>query len=245
MKTKTLRYILSGAVIAGTIATAVLAARAGVKAEKKINKAADESDDPLTFKDKVKAAAPSYIPTAVVATATIACEIAGFKVGSKYAAAAAAPMAVAAKMYNDYRKETIEQYGDEADRKIREAILNKTVSVDGSVAQHLDDCLGSLDPEKTYLFYIAMLDRYIEVTPFMMRNSEYEANRVFADRGECAVNYWTGCMGFEEDYFRDDVCWYASSGVMFIDFQHIPVKMSDGTEAIVVTTTYLPEANFD
>ena len=134
------RLILTAASCAGTVITAVLAARGGAKCDRILqNMPADAS----TF-DKVKAGAPVYIWAAAAGAATIACNIASHQVGTAIIASGAATIAtlssklggarMSAKEYMDKAKEVL---GKEKEMEIRKELakpaIHPSIGKDGEV----------------------------------------------------------------------------------------------------------------
>lgn len=106
----------------GVVATAVLTAKATPKASERIKKAEYEKDELLTKFEKVKAAAPAYIPAIVVGVSTIACIFGANTLSKKSQASLASAYALLDASYKEYSSKTKELYGADADQRIKEEI---------------------------------------------------------------------------------------------------------------------------
>ena len=119
--------ILTGASVLGVVATAVVASRDTIKAIRIVN---DISEDERDMKTVIKSTWHCYIPTALTAVATVACVISGHATSVKTQKGLISAYTMLDRGFKEYREKTVEIYGEDADRKIREAILNgKAVNI--------------------------------------------------------------------------------------------------------------------
>ena len=108
----------------GVIATAVIAAKATPKACELLEEAEDIKGEELTVVEKVKTAAPAYIPTAITCAATIGCIFGAAILSKKGQANIAGAYALLDRSYKEYKKKVEEMYGEDADDQVQEAIAN-------------------------------------------------------------------------------------------------------------------------
>lgn len=104
----------------GVVATAITAVKNTPKAQYLIQKAEYEKDEELTTFEKVKAAAPAYIPTAIVAGSTIACVLGSNILNKQTQASMASAYALLDASYKEYRRKVNDIYGENADSEILE-----------------------------------------------------------------------------------------------------------------------------
>ena len=117
-KTRAISIALTCISTVGVIVTSVLTAKATVKATKLIEDAEHEKGEELTTSEKVKTAAPAYIPAILVGASTIAC-IFGIEVlNSHQQASLMSAYALLDNSYKEYRMKVKELYGDEADDRV-------------------------------------------------------------------------------------------------------------------------------
>ena len=114
-RTSTLLTIV-GAI--GVIATAVTAAKNTPKAQYLIQKAEYEKDEELTTLEKIKVAAPAYIPTVIVAGSTIACIFGSNILNKQTQASMASAYALLDASYKEYRRKVNDIYGENADSEV-------------------------------------------------------------------------------------------------------------------------------
>lgn len=138
------REIMLGGAIAGTIITAVLSWRAGIKAEKVLNKqkvkmeglkSIEEADEEVYKEEKrkvtmetVKMMVPVVAPPALAATGTIISVIGGYKVASKQIAVLSGLYSMSEKALSDYQSKTKEMIGTKKEQEIRDEINADKVS---------------------------------------------------------------------------------------------------------------------
>lgn len=115
--------ILSTIAAAGVVTTAVLAAKATLKAKERLGEIAPSQITPK--KDVVKAVWMLYIPAGLSGAATIACIIGANKIGARQNAALLAAYTLADQSFKQYKDEVLEQIGDVKERKIGEAVALK------------------------------------------------------------------------------------------------------------------------
>jgi Family of unknown function (DUF6353) len=116
--------ILSVAAIAGTVGTAVLAAKASFEAAKDIQEA---DPKPETLREKVELVWPHYVPAGVTGVATIASIIGSDRISNKRTAAAVTAYTVAEQAFSEYRHKVIEQIGANKEQNVRDTIAQDVI----------------------------------------------------------------------------------------------------------------------
>ena len=119
--------ILSGAAVAGVIATAILAVRSTPKAYEALSEEEDAKGTNLTLAEKAKTAWRFYIPAALSGTATIACIIGANQIGARRYAALAGAYTLVDKSFREYKDEVLKQIGEKKEEKIQEAIAERHI----------------------------------------------------------------------------------------------------------------------
>lgn len=112
--------ILSCMGIVGVAATTILAIKATPKAICLLEEAEDKKGEELSKIEKIKIAAPVYIPTIATGLSTIACIASANFLNKKHQANLASAYALINASYNNYRRKVNELYGEDADSKIIE-----------------------------------------------------------------------------------------------------------------------------
>lgn len=245
--------ILSCLAAAGVIGTAILAARSTPKALWKIREDSKEKHDgdpdAYTALEAVKSAWICYIPAAVTGTATIVCIFGANVLNKRQQASLASAYALLNDSYQNYKSKLKELYGDEAHRKIIDAIAaEKTTDVYISSAgvfgkNSLD--FDEHDPRDNRLFYDSFSQRYFESSINRVIQAEYHLNRNFMFAGYIALNDFYEFLGLEKTDFGESVGWSGVNGdIYWIDFNHHKAVMDDGLECYIIDMVFEPTADY-
>lgn len=225
----------------GVVATAVVASYSTKHAIDRVKKAEEEKQEPLTVKEIIKTAIPSYIPTAAVTASTIVCICGIHGTHKKYEASLIAASGVLADRFKNYRKEVVEQYGQEKDLEICEKVLK---------SEWLDTSIYDSWPEGIANFYDADGDRIFQARSADVLQAEYELNRLFILQGFTTLYDWYQCLGIPS--YDDDECMHIGwgdyvgprdYGYSFIDFHHKKEKIR-GVECISIKFPFPPTDDF-
>lgn len=242
----------------GVIGTAVLSAVATPKAVKCIERAKEEKGEELTTMEKVKVVAPVYIPTALLGVSTITCIFGSTALSKRSQASMASAYALLNQGYTEYRKKVNELYGEDADKKVRDAIaLQKCEVVDRDYVNWCSDAisLDEITDENEYcLFYEEISGRYFESTLLKVQSAEYHFNRNFTMFGAACVNDYYQCLGLAAIEGGDSIGWNISDGVYWMDFDHRKVAINDDLQvnlirphqfAYAISPIWSPSVDFD
>lgn len=127
--------ILTGFAVAGTISTAVLAARAHVEATKKLDEElvffnltenGFESREP-TFKEKIKIAWKCYIPPVIMGAATIGCIVGAHSINLHRNAVLAGAYTLAETSLKEFQSKAKEIVGENKVREIKDEIVKDKI----------------------------------------------------------------------------------------------------------------------
>lgn len=221
----------------GVVATSVMAVKATPKALNLIEAAKDEKGEELTKWEIVKVAGPTYIPSAIMGAATIAC-IFGSNIISKHQQAALmSAYALLDNSYKEYKKKVDELYGEEAGKQVRAEIAKDQYTGDAIL---LDD--------DTELFYDFYSGSYFESTKEAVLKAEYETNRALYVNGAVSLNEFYEFLGLDPKPEYEELGW--SCGQIeemywhnWIEFDHeetILDEDSDGNEGLLCTIIHMP-----
>lgn len=207
------------------IATSIMAVKATPKALSHLEVAKEEKGDDLTKFEIVKVAGPAYIPAIAMGASTLACIFGANILNKRQQAGMASAYALLDSSYKEYRKKTIELYGEEGDKKIKDEIAkDKYNKAD----------IKQSDPDKT-LFYDDYSGRYFESTIEAILYAKYALNRDLHMREYATLNEWYDYIKLPHVDSGDELGW--STGMNFdyywqtwIDFAHNKVVMDDGRE---------------
>lgn len=220
----------------GVIATGVLVAMAAPKALKKVEEAEETKGEELTKFEKVKAAAPVYIPAVVTGAATIVCIFGANTLNKKHQASLMSAYALLDTTYREYQKKVVDIYGEEADTRIKTEIAK----------DHYEELPVQSDKQ---LFFDFLSMRYFESTMADVIKAEYEVNKMLAEFHEVGVNDFYHFLDIPPAVFDDELGWSIEAGAAWygyswIDFKHENVIMEDGLECCIITTVHPPTADY-
>lgn len=244
--------ILSCFGAAGVVGTSVLAVKATPKALRKIrsdSKYTHNDPDAYTKLEAFQSAWFYYIPSVVMGAATIVCIFGANVLNKHQQAAITSAYALLNDAYQDYKNRLKELYGEDAHRKIVEAIAVEKAN-DVYIASTGLIKGSSLDfdehnPDDNRLFYDTYSKRYFESSINLVLQAEYYLNRDFAIGGYRSVNDFYEFLGIEPISGGDEIGWDISSGLAWIDFDHYKTVLEDGLEVCVIDMDWLPEVMED
>lgn len=205
---------------AGVVATAVFASKDAIKAAKRIEVATDKKPpkiettyadneplmtvehNPLTKREKFLAAAPAYIPTAIMGAATIACIFGSTVLSKRSQVSLMSAYALVNTSYNRYRKAAKEVYGEDADIRIKEKIaadkFNKDHMIyDENAFSIKPNITGpeAIDNEDQVLFYEPYTERYFWSTVRRVTEAKLYLNKALTVRGNCSIGQFLEYLG--------------------------------------------------
>lgn len=138
MNTKTqqvLSTILAITSVVGLGATIFLTAKNAPKADKKIKEAEEKKGEKLSVKEIIKTSAKSYIPVAIVGTATAASVISSTILSKKTEASLAATAVALDGIYRRYKGKVTDIFGADAQKKIFSKIVEEDKPEDAPIVR--------------------------------------------------------------------------------------------------------------
>lgn len=138
----------------GVIGTSVATAKATPKAIMLLEEAQiKKGEENLTTLEKIKVAAPVYIPPILLGLSTIGCIFGANTLNKRSQASMASAYALLDNSYKEYQKKAKAVYGEDADARIKEAVVR-------------EQCEESEDnlPEGTLLFFDYNTGKYFNST---------------------------------------------------------------------------------
>lgn len=196
--------ILTGIGVAGTITTAVLSGRAGMKAarlidEKEINLPVDE---PLSPKDKLILVGPQFVPAVGTGVLTVAAIIFANRLSAKETAAMAAMYGMSDKKFQEYREKVQEKLGQSKEQTARDEIAQERV--DGNPPT---DSTVIITGNGDVLCYDVLSDRYFRSTVENIKRAENEINSLILNEDEVSLGRFYEEIGLKVTQFSDSVGW--------------------------------------
>lgn len=211
-------FILTTIGAIGTITTTVLAVKATPKALELINQEENSRNEYLSNLEKVKIAWKPYIPALISEIATVTCIYGAHFLNRKSQASLISAYAFLNNNYKEYVKKAKELYGEDADSKIKEAIVK-----DNNDEKHFLK-------EDNQLFFDYESLRYFETSINTVLNAENKLNQDFAANGLVTLNDFYRLLGIDTVDYGDEVGWYDEGNYYEIEFEHQKIVMDDGLE---------------
>lgn len=220
----------------GVVATVVSAVRATPKALKSIDEAVEEKGEELTTIEKVQAAAPAYVGTAIMGASTIACIFGANALNMRAQASIASAYALIDNYHKEYRKTLIDLHGKEIDEEVRNTMAHERC--DYHVIDY--DC-----PDGKVLFYDEISGETIARYERDIISAEYHFNRNFSMRGYASLNELYEFLGIPQTEYGESVGWTMSSGIYWVDFEHRLIDKDDaGTPIYAIDMVFAPGSDY-
>jgi len=235
---------------AGMVAAVIFAVKATPKAQTLIEKAEKEKQEKLTKAEIVKAAAPCYIPTVIVGTATLVCMFGACVLSRRQQTALIGAYTMLDTAYKGYREKAAELYGENADADIRAAVIAERpknfVEPDEELTiypRFSDD--DEYPTEGKLVFYEEHRDEFFEMTMAEVVLAESHLNRNFSMRGTATLNELYDMLRLPQTNIGDALGWTMSDGYCWIDFFHYKRRLDDGMEYYIISPRFPPSADFE
>lgn len=229
----------------GVVSTAVLAVKATPKALRKLEEAKVEKNEELTTIEKFKIAGPTYIPTVIMGTATLACIFGANALNKRQQAALISAYAMVDTSFKEYKQKVKELYGEETHNEIVNSIMVEKAKDMRIHSECLCNSCELTDDEacgEPVLFYDEYSSRYFETTIEQVIAGEYHLNRNFVLRGYTTLNELYDFLGLETTDYGNTVGWSVEDEFYWIDFNHKKVVLDDGLECYILETPWGPSA---
>ena len=230
----------------GVVATAVLAAKAAVKAERV--RAEAETKENRIFKkpEIVRTVAPVYIPTVVTGALTIACVFGASYLNKKQQIALTSVLTMTRDQFKQYRRKVKDIYGEAAHQRIMDELsvekaMDAKIEAPGLAS---NSCLDFHEEEERHIFQECYSGRHFESTFSRVLQAEYHLNRNFALGGIVSLNDFFTFLGLEETEEGDVVGLSTACGYGWIDFDHRRITLDDGTPCFVIAVEFEPEEGY-
>ena len=221
----------------GVVSTTVLGIKATPKALSLIDNAKKNKGEKLTKMEKIKAAAPVYIPTVLSGVATLGCIFGANVLNKRYQAGLISAYALLDNSYKEYKNKVEELYGENAKDIVVEEIAK-------------DKYIENKPDFNETLVYDEFAGRYFSTTLVRLSKAEYEINRTIHMRGWADYNDFYDTLGIDRIDEGDELGWSEGGNLArywqgWVDFSHRKATMDDGTEYIILTIYQEPYICFE
>lgn len=233
----------------GTVSTAFATARATPKALLLIQEAEAQKGEDLTAFEKIKVSAAPYIPAVLLCSATVMCIFGAQILNRRAQSSIASAYALLDQSFKDYRRKLKELYGDETDKKVIEALAvekSQTVYINVSYLEGSCDVSLGENSSDPVLWYDEYSKRFFTASLEQVLMAEYHLNRNYILRGEAVINELYEFLGLEPTDWGREAGWAPmDEGMFWIEFNHTPAKLDDGSVFYIIEMPFEPILNYD
>ncbi len=231
--------ILTGVSMIGVVTTTILGIQATPKALKLINEAEELKGGKLTKKELVKTAWKPYIPTAISCFTTLGAILSLHILDTRAQKTLMGAYAALNNLHQEYVAKTKELYGDDADQKVKNAILNDHPVMFKDLS------------EGGQLFFDYQSLRYFESSIEDVLRAENELNAEFASSGAVTMNDFYRLLGLEPLSYANEIGWYDNGTYFEINFENQLCTMDvggdreDKVDVFIINAVTEPNVCFD
>lgn len=181
--------ILTGVGAVGMVVSTVLAVKATPKALALIDihhkREEDGFEEPLTKTETVKLTWKCYIPSAIMAFASIACLIGANTVNGKQKAALATMYALSETTLHTYKNKVVEMVGEEKAKDVQKAVTQEKIT-----ANPVKDKEVIITGKGEHLCYEPLSNRYFKGTRESILQDVNDINRDMQTARYITINDW-------------------------------------------------------
>lgn len=227
--------ILTGAAVAGTVTTAIFAAKGHADAVS--NEMPEDAEyQPKTHKEFVKVYWKHYIPAATCGAVTIACIIGIHTSNTRRQAALISAYSVVDKAFEDYREKVVETVGARQESDIRDEVA-KTQIQENPVSNNQVHITGSGEQ----LCYDSLTGRYFKSDIETIRKAQNDVNSQIINDMYCSQNEFYALIGLPPASVGEELGW-TTSRMMDISFStHLS---DDGRPCLALNYIPSPVRNY-
>lgn len=223
----------------GVIATAIMSATATPKAIANVEKAEEEKGEKLTATETVKVAAPAYIPAALMGISTIACVFGANALNKKHQASLASAYMLLDNSYKEYKRKTMELYGEEGHKRIVNEIVEDN---------YVENDIPKKEEGKELFFDFYSL-QFFQSTMEEVIQAERYINHVMNTRGYVGLCEFYDELGLLCRDCDKDEGWSIGAGKFLygyesVEFMHEPARAKSGEEFYILSMITEPTRDF-
>lgn len=238
--TKNSPVILTSLSVAGVLGTAAMAAHDTLNASAVIAKYNEENPD-ATTKDRLLKVAPCYIPTALVATATIATIIGNHKVNAGRIVSYASAYSLAQEAASRYRDNVLKVVSEEEAKKIDDAYGKEIAEAHISKAPDEVPTVDNADPyTKQDLCYDVLSGRWFHSDVETMRRIQNDINRDILNDMWAPLNTFYYSLGLPAIGIGEELGWSVDS---MMELKFMPGITDNGKPYVIVDHEHTPIAD--
>lgn len=217
--------------VTGTLATALLSAKAAIQADRIIEDEQRGRHVPLTPREKVGLVWPHFIPPIGVGCFTIGCIIGANAIGTRRAAGLAAAFALSEKAFLEYRDKVVEKIGENKERDLRDELQQDRVTQSSNLGEMVVIGNGSV------LCFEAFTGRYFLSDMETLRKAQNDINYDVNNNYYASLTDFYDLIGLPKTSNSDEVGWNVNS---LLELRFSTVLSTDGRPCLAIDFVVSP-----
>lgn len=216
----------------GVGVTAIMSARDTFRAIKRMDYDENGEYCKRSKKEKIKLAAPCYIPTVLTGAATILCICGANKLNKNVQKSLTGAYMLLDRSYKEYRQSVRDVYGNDGELEVVKKVADKQTNL-------TDEIVINEDEESVFFDFFNL--RYFKSKLSTIRDVEQAANEILQKQGYISVRTLNGLLGEDviDSWHADElVGWSLAAGQVYgynrIEFKIDKVAGKDGSEYYVL-----------
>lgn len=238
--------LLTAGGVVGTVSTAVLAWRGGMKyaqiVEETLREDAEaegidivQTNAQLTNSTKAKLAAPHLLAPVITGTTTVAAIIFSHKMNAQKAAALAAAYGLAEGRLSEYKEKVAEKLTPAKEQKIQDELAQESVNKTPGANQ-------MIVVEGEVLCFDRPTGRYFQSTMESIRSAVNSTNAEILHHDHATASYFYDELGMDRTTWTDEVGWNSSDPLM--DLTYSTVLFDGKRPCIAIDFKTLPKLDY-
>lgn len=217
--------ILTAMGVTGTLTTAYLATKAGMKHARYMR---DEGPN-MSVKEETKLVWKFYIPPVLSASVTVASIVGASRVGSRRTAALTAAYSLSEKAFSEYKEKVIEKFGEGKERSVRDEIAQDRVTRDANVTKEILISGGNI------LCCELFTGRYFESDMERLRKAQNDLNNKLVNGVYASIDDFYHLLGLPGTSCSGDIGWESDK---LLELQFTTTLSDDGRPCLAFDYNY-------
>lgn len=234
--------ILTGVGVAGVVGTAVLTAKATIKAVNALRYAEtilseEEIPDAIDKTETFRMVWKYYIPPVIMGATTITAIVGANRMSAQRAAALAAAYGLSESRLSEYKEKVLETIGPKKETDIRDSIAQDRVTNNPPKGEVLILTDGQV------LCYDMLTGRYFKSSVEDIKRAENKVNQELIHHDSASLSMFFDEIGLKPTSYTDEVGWnQATDGVIEVKFSS--TTSEDNRPAIAIDFNVAPHPSY-
>lgn len=229
--------ILTAIGVTGTISTAVLAHRAGIKAERlaQDHLLYKEHGYTISTQERLELTWKLYLPPIVTGVLTVSSIIAANQIGTRRAAAMAAAYAISEKAFTEYKEKVAEKIGQTKEQNVRDEVAQDRINQNPVSSSQIVIAGGNV------LCFEAYTGRYFNSDMESLKKAQNDLNYIINNQNYASLSDFYDLIGLDRTKLSDEVGWNLDE---LLELQFTTCLAENGLPAISLDFKVVPIRNY-